>query len=228
MKYRNIGIGILAVCVCIVLACAWAVVTAKDKELNVVASDVETEDTVGGYDYSIAGISTNQFMIDSAANLLGGGNSMEIIEEADGSYTINRTWGEKLTENDANSANIGSGGGEIPLAEDGVYYGDHQDEAAASSATPTTAPTTTPTATPTTAPASSSSSSGSGSSSSSTTSSSSGSSTPKGGDIKVDENGNTWVFVTGFGWVQKDEGYAGMIESSSDAIPGTGETIGTM
>jgi len=223
MKYRNIGIGILAVCVCIVLVCAWAVITAKDKELNVVASDVETEDTVGGYDYSIAGISTNQFMIDSAANLLGGGNSMEIIEEADGSYTINRTWGEKLTENDANSANIGSGGGEIPLADDGVYYGDHQDEVAASSTTPTTAPTTTPTAaptaTPTTAPASSSSSSSSGSSTTS--------GTPKDGDTKVDANGDTWVYINHFGWIIQETG-GGEIKVDTDAVPGTGETVGTM
>ena len=133
-------------------------------------------------------------------------NTTTVIEEDDGSITIDRTWGEKQSD-DADSANMGSGGGNVPLAEDGVYYGDQPvatatPEPAPASAAPAEAPA--PVATP--APVSGSA--------------------PKSGDTRVDENGTTLVYSNTFGWVKQTG--SEQLESTGSGTPGTGEIIGSM
>lgn len=139
-------------------------------------------------------------------------SDVTVIENEDGSVVIERTWGEKKGTTEPNTANMGAGGGEIPVDENGTYNGDHQDKVQPEPAKP--AETVKPEQPKTEE------------SKPETPKTDGGSSTPKGGDTKVDENGTKWVYDVAFGWTIATGTQTEI--PNTDAIPGTGETVGSM
>ena len=127
-----------------------------------------------------------------------------VTEDEDGTTVIDREWGTKpdnvdsVKDPDEPDANIGTGGGELPLDKDGNFTGEPEEPVAPE---PKPEPTPEPKPEPT--------------------------DTPEDGDEKVDEDGQEWVYDKWFGWIKSYPGEGGMIEVESDAIPGTGGTVGT-
>ena len=146
------------------------------------------------------------------------------VSNEDGVVKVDRTWGSKpdgadsTKDPDKADANMGSGGGEMPLDDDGVYHGE-PDPAPPVEPTPEPTPEPKPEPIPepvappvepvTPAPEPEAPTD-----------------TPKDGDTKVDENGQEWFYDSIFGWIEQGYG-GGVIDVDTDIIPGQGGTIGT-
>ena len=86
------------------------------------------------YDYRIEEIAAGEISLDGSADVTGRKSNVTVTTDENGEKWIHRDWGavdvSKLDKYDeepdrGSTANMGSGGGELELDEDGVYRGDH-------------------------------------------------------------------------------------------------------